>query len=359
MISTASPHTARPGVVGRVLQAHALLIGLVVAHYVTAMLVEHLTGRPFGMGILGILGLLAGTLVPVFLLVMLVWRFGHMMLNVRPARPIAWLAADLRRVLLDPERLVGGAVALTALILFQKSFGYLKEMVVVLNPFSWDEVFIAWDRALHFGVDPYLYLMPLVREGWAIGGLNAAYHAWFFLMMFLLFLACFDRTNPRARMTFLVAHVLTWAIGGNLVATLLSSAGPVYVERLGLGDTFVPLMDTLRAMSAQTWLPALGVQESLWQGYLGRGEITGISAMPSMHVGSTTLLLCYAFTWRRWAGIAMVGFWGLIMVGSVALGWHYAIDGYLGAVIALACWWIAARLVRLTQRAPGQADAAR
>ena len=68
--------------------------------------------------------------------------------------------------------------------------------------------------------------------------------------------------------------------------------------------------------------------------------------MPSMHVGSTTLFACYAFTWRRWAGWVMVGFLVLILAGSVALGWHYAVDGYLGAAIALLFWQIAGRVVR-------------
>jgi membrane-associated phospholipid phosphatase len=39
-------------------------------------------------------------------------------------------------------------------------------------------------------------------------------------------------------------------------------------------------------------------------------------------------------------------FAAIIAVGSVLLAWHYAVDGYAGAAIALACWWLAGRLAR-------------
>jgi hypothetical protein len=36
----------------------------------------------------------------------------------------------------------------------------------------------------------------------------------------------------------------------------------------------------------------------------------------------------------------------LIQVGSVVLAWHYAVDGYLGAVLAIVCWRVAGTLTR-------------
>ena len=41
-----------------------------------------------------------------------------------------------------------------------------------------------------------------------------------------------------------------------------------------------------------------------------------------------------------------LSFAALIFVGSIHLGWHYAIDGYAGAAVALFGWWAAGRLVR-------------
>jgi hypothetical protein len=36
----------------------------------------------------------------------------------------------------------------------------------------------------------------------------------------------------------------------------------------------------------------------------------------------------------------------LMLLGSIHLGWHYAIDGYAGIAGAVAMWWACGRLVR-------------
>lgn len=326
----------------RVLPANSILLGLVALHCAASLTLARITGVSINADMAAALWMPFGAMVPIYI----IWRFVYMLARVRPAQPIAWLVQDLRRVLSDPDRMIGGLLAFTSIILFQLSFGYMKEMMPLIRPFSWDLTFVAWDRALHFGVDPYRLLMPLITTPLTIGLLNFAYHFWFLIMLITPFFACFDRSNPQASMTFLIAHVLTWGIGGNLAALALSSAGPVYLERLEISTVFVPLTSALQEASIRVWLPALEVQELLWDGYTGKGAIAGISAMPSMHVGSTTLFACYAFTWRRWAGWVMVGFLVLILAGSVALGWHYAVDGYLGAAIALLFWQIAGRVVR-------------
>ena len=79
---------------------------------------------------------------------------------------------------------------------------------------------------------------------------------------------------------------------------------------------------------------ALGAQEMLWGDYQVRDVMvgSGISAMPSMHVAIATLFALVCWRVRRWLGIVMTIYAVIIMLGSVDLGWHYAVDGYLGAV---------------------------
>ena len=130
------------------------------------------------------------------------------------------------------------------------------------------------------------------------------------------------------------------------LATLFASVGPVYYAAFGYGPDFTPLMDTLRGFNEISPVWALDVQEMLLHGYMNDGPLKGISAMPSMHVASTVTMTIYAFTVSRVIGWMMVGFATLILMGSVQLGWHYAIDGYLSIALSLACWAIARRLVR-------------
>lgn len=85
----------------------------------------------------------------------------------------------------------------------------------------------------------------------------------------------------------------------------------------------------------------LQVQDMLWQAYAGNGtEIgAGISAMPSLQVATAFSYVPVGFAVRRWLGILLAGFAALIMIGPVHLGWHYAIDGYVGILCTLAIWF--------------------
>ena len=82
----------------------------------------------------------------------------------------------------------------------------------------------------------------------------------------------------------------------------------------------------------------------LWEGYVAEGKARGISAMPSMHVGSTALMMFFAYGWKRWAGHLAAVFVAIIVIGSVMLAWHYAVDAYLGLIAAWACWKSAGRI---------------
>ena len=67
--------------------------------------------------------------------------------------------------------------------------------------------------------------------------------------------------------------------------------------------------------------------------------------MPSIHV-STALL--FFLLWRRLSrlmGWAMGVFLVAILIGSVHLGYHYAIDGYVSIVLAGAAWWGVGRIL--------------
>ena len=70
---------------------------------------------------------------------------------------------------------------------------------------------------------------------------------------------------------------------------------------------------------------------------------SGISAMPSMHVALATLFALVGWRTNRWVGIATTLFAVIIQIGSVHLGWHYAIDGYAGAVGMIVIWLLVGR----------------
>jgi membrane-associated phospholipid phosphatase len=101
------------------------------------------------------------------------------------------------------------------------------------------------------------------------------------------------------------------------------------------------------SQSYSVW--ALTEQDILWQMYSAHDVslAAGVSAMPSMHVAIATLFTLVCWRTKRWLGIVMSLYAVIIMVGSVHLAWHYAVDGYFGAAGMLAIWWCVGRAMAL------------
>ncbi|MGH7542571.1 MAG: phosphatase PAP2 family protein [Gemmatimonadota bacterium] len=139
-----------------------------------------------------------------------------------------------------------------------------------------------------------------------------------------------------------------WILLGTVMAVGFSSAGPCYYGRVVAGpDPFAPLMAYLQRVDAAHPLTALDVQALLWEGYVGRGRlIEGIAAMPSLHVAVPVLFTIVAWGVDRRLGVLFGVYTALILVGSVHLAWHYAVDGYVTLALVPAVWWLAGRLAR-------------
>jgi hypothetical protein len=223
-------------------------------------------------------------------------------------------------------------------------------MIPMIRPFSWDEQFAAWDRVLHVGRHPWELLQfnaPLVT--WLI---DASYLMVFAAMAVLLGWYIFCEPAWRRRQQFLWTYLLSWFLLGNVAATLLSSAGPCYYAHIVPGpDPFAPLMVSLKEIDQTYKLHAVFLQEFLWREYTKEGISYGqsISAMPSMHVAIAALLVIATWNLNRAIGFVMLAGAILILVGSVHLGWHYAIDGYVAALGVWLIWWSCGWMVGSTQ----------
>lgn len=324
------------------------MLCLIVGLYILAVsAIGLVAGHPLSTRAMAGLTTVGLTLTPSFLLILFLWHFVYLAIVVRPRRPIQRFVGDLRLNITDGDKVLNGTLALIAIVFFFSTFNFAKDKITYFQPFVWDSYFADLDRILHFGRAPHEWLYPLFGTPLATTALNAAYHFWFFLMYFLVFMACYDRRSRARSTAFLFAVVICFVFGGNILATLLSSAGPVYYREMGFGTDYVPLMDMLYRFNEVSPVWALRVQERLLEAHHMGGAIKGISAMPSMHVATTVLMTCYLFTWRRWAGWLMVGFTAIIMIGSVHLAWHYAVDGYLAIPVALVSWWLGQKLTRL------------
>lgn len=270
----------------------------------------------------------------------------YVMLFIRPRLLLRHLGGQLRGYL-SRERVLFALPAVLLLSVFAASFTELKAAVPLIQPFALDRSLAELDLALHGGVAPWVWLQAVFGHPYLTAALNLVYHLWFFVMLGMTYWLVFSSERAALRMQFLLSFVLSWALLGNVLAVLLSSAGPCYFGQVLDGpNPYAAQMHYLYQADRDVPLLALRVQELLWQDYRQGSSVSGmaISAMPSMHVASSVLMALAGWRLNRAAGIALTLFALLIMAGSVHLGWHYAVDGYAGAIGAALVWMLVGRL---------------
>jgi len=79
----------------------------------------------------------------------------------------------------------------------------------------------------------------------------------------------------------------------------------------------------------------------------------GISAMPSIHVGVAVLFAILGWRTNRILGFGFTIYALLIQLGSIHLGWHYAIDGYFSAILTGMLWKGSGRFVMYLKEGGG------
>jgi PAP2 superfamily len=268
----------------------------------------------------------------------------------RPERPAMALMRGLPRYFTADGRFIAGFCMVVVVQPFILAFAELKALITYLKPFSWDQTFEQWDRFLHFGYQPWELLQPLLGYGPISMLININYNFWFFtLTMYWLHFA-FRESNGVLRVQAMLAYMLTWSVGGVALAIFFSSAGPCYFGNLNLGyNPFTGLMDYLRQTN-ETWpIWALGLQDMLWVNYstnYGEALTKGISAMPSMHNAQALLLVLATWKKHKLVRNLAIGHGVLVVLGSVHLGWHYAVDAYLAFIIAGVAWLVSGAVAR-------------
>jgi hypothetical protein len=290
---------------------------------------------------------LPAALVTLFFVRMFVYAF-----VTRPSSPTAALIADTLRVLRSPQRFINGLPVLIAMVMFNKAMLDLKPSIPALVPFAWDEAFMELDRALHLGRDPWLWLDGILGVPFLTLAINFVYCFWFLAMFTFWFWFAFQNYYTALRTRFFLTWMLTWWLGGGLMALYFSSAGPAYYAAVGLApDPFASLMAYLRQVDETYPIWALDTQDMLWRAYTVKDiPFLGISAFPSMHNATAAIIALAALRLNRGLGLALIVYGALILLGSVHLGWHYAVDGYAGILMAMLAWWLTGPIVRRWDR---------
>lgn len=271
------------------------------------------------------------------LLSALIWMFVQIaiLFPSRAENPVRKVAARIY----EPLKLA----PLPAVIfpLFLGGYTWAKSSIPFAVGYGWEETWAIADRAI-FGMDAWRWAHALMPDFMA--------RAWtFYYAMVWGFALVFSGTlvsafaSRRFTAIFFTAMMLIWLIGGIGLAYAMSAAGPVFAHLAdpALGTQFKPLHAELSRLLASNDL-VLTSQRYLEGGVGIRVAVKGggISAMPSMHMATATILICAAGR-SKWLPLALL-FWILTFFGSIYLGYHYAVDAPVAAAVAVICW-VAAR----------------
>lgn len=284
----------------------------------------------------------------------------YSMVFIRPPKLRVYLWADLQKNALNKERLMRALPVFVTCIFLLSTFTSLKTMIPYVNGFKWDTVFSAWDANIHGGIDPWRLLQPIIGHPYVTMAINLVYNMWLAVLYVVLFVQLLSLKDPHTRMQFFYTLTLCWALIGSLLAMLFSSGGPCYYAAITGLDHYKPLMDYLYSIGSngESWallsgpnntLWALTSQEYLWNEYITKahnGIGAGISAMPSVHVSTAFLFMLVGWRSNKFWKIVSAAFFAFIMIGSVHLAWHYAIDGYVAIILTWILWRLSGCFLR-------------
>jgi len=337
------------GPIRSVIAHHKWFICIVFAYAAAAVFVGHVTGNSELVRLRlysNSLALLIATIAVVTVLCHTFW----VMIFVRPKGSLTrTIISDFKHRFLQTERLLSLALMLVLIPLFFSAFSSFKRLIPYLNYWHLDPLFKDWDRFVHFGRDAWEWTHAVFGTPLLTTGINFFYHAWIFLMLLSLIWQAWNTKAPELRMQYFYSFAIMWTVMGTVMATLLSSTGPVYYGNVTNTDSpFAPLFFTLYEFNEISPVWALDLQDTLWTNYAARAtELkSGITAMPSMHVAVAVQLALLGWSYNKAAGIALTAFAIIIQIGSVHLGWHYAIDGYVSTVCVIAIWYGVGRAQR-------------
>ena len=245
-------------------------------------------------------------------------------------------------------RILFGIVGLSLVI---SAFVILKASIPKIQPFVFDQTFEELDRLIHFGHQPWVLLQPILGHEYVTLLLHRLYYLWFPVIFMTFFWQIASRNNNKLRLQFIASFIACWALLGGVMATLLSSAGPIYFDRVVLDapDPYQNAMHYLTTLHDKHDLYMFKIREYLWFFYENPDQSTdikGISAMPSMHVSIAFLLMLFGFRIGRYVGLAYTAFFVAIFLGSIHLLWHYAVDGYVSILATWIIWRVCGTLAK-------------
>lgn len=253
----------------------------------------------------------------------------------RPRAPFALLMEVLKN---SAPRII---LIMTLFCIGISAFTTFKLAIPQFMPFYADAFLADIDAFLHGG-NPGEFAHAIV-PAWAQYPLGYLYGPVWFALWFGLIGFVGLQDNARLRQRYFWSMAMTIFLLGTLAATAFSSVGPIYYAKFVEPERFSALLAAIRMSAVGDYMAQASAYLLASYQSDAAGFGTGISAMPSMHLAIVTLNACMLSSLNRLMGMLAWTYVALILLGSVYLGWHYAIDGYFSIAAVGVIWWAMGR----------------
>ena len=235
-------------------------------------------------------------------------------------------------------------MALAASVFIHAGFTVLKNVMSFIMPYYADPFLADIDKALHFGVDPWI-IAHWIGDYLPTNLMIYSYLTIWALPAFALPVIIAITDGDRVRMSrTLILYAVAWVFIGNVLAFSGLSVGPVFYDRLLGGARFADL--TVALVDSGVTASGIGhTQKALWDIYAGKSVMigSGISAFPSVHVAIASVTAIYMCERSKWLVPLAAIFLFFTFYLSVFTGYHYAVDGYVSFIVILSVWWLLRR----------------
>ena len=215
----------------------------------------------------------------------------------------------------------------------------IKQGIPSINSNLYDSELLYIDRILFFGFNPNKVSVALLGNNVSAPLLDNFYMFWYMLKPLVLayFAIIPDR---KLHIRFYTAYFAMWIFGG-IFALIIPSLGPIYTHPEWFKNLHIRFAPVLQKKLWAHYEKAL-INPEKYKVY----TYEGIAALPSLHVGIIALFAFFIFKINRKIGIAMIAYTVILQIGSVLLGWHYALDGYAGILLAGALYYASQFVIR-------------
>lgn len=218
-----------PTFVSKVFRENFYILLVVILYSAAGWLVRHFLDQGTMSGDALGLGYMFGYIPPILGIIFLTKTFPRLKEGFSG---LAMVCREIRESHFSFDAMANLMVILVAVSVFLLNFTTIKIAIPALHPFAWDVSLMKLDFAVHLGHHSWSLVQPLLGVPKITRALNYIYHHVWGGVLFTMVIWMAWSPRRYLRQQFFISFLITWIVLGTVLATIFSSAGPCYFDKI-------------------------------------------------------------------------------------------------------------------------------